>query len=241
MSLDLGKLQAVVFDYGNTLIEYGPKQFHEQLRRLRLTLEDLYGPFELEKLKMIRDRQIVQVFHNDLRDNDFAEVAAELIAGLYNIEPDAAGVQAVMDSRYQAFVDAVYLPDGVAELLTRLKQRYHVALITNYPCVRSIQDSLTKIGLDKILEAVVISGEIGYVKPHPLPFEDVCRQLSVPAAACVYVGDNWLADVQGAKRNGFQAIHTSQYTPYEQFEPQPGDFQPDARIKHLAELKQMLA
>ena len=64
--------------------------------------------------------------------------------------------------------------------------------------------------------------------------------LVVPAAEVVYVGDNWLADVQGAKRNGLKSIWTQQYLPYENFQAEAGDHQPDAIIQHLDELAALL-
>jgi len=64
--------------------------------------------------------------------------------------------------------------------------------------------------------------------------------LGVAPEECVYVGDNWLADIQGAKRIGMKAIHITQHAPYEQFHPEDSDHEPDARIEHLSELPGML-
>ena len=64
--------------------------------------------------------------------------------------------------------------------------------------------------------------------------------LGLSPAACVHVGDNWLADIQGAKGAGLQAVHTTEHVSYQDFEPQPGDLEPDARIGALAELEALL-
>jgi FMN phosphatase YigB (HAD superfamily) len=61
--------------------------------------------------------------------------------------------------------------------------------------------------------------------------------LELEAGQCVYIGDNWLADVQGAKGIGMRAILTTQHVPYEKFERREGDHEPDARIGHLGELE----
>ena len=55
-----------------------------------------------------------------------------------------------------------------------------------------------------------------------------------------HLGDNWLADVQGAKRLGMQMIRTMQYEAPERFDPQPGDFEPDAVIEHITQLREIL-
>ena len=87
---------------------------------------------------------------------------------------------------------------------------------------------------------VVISADIGYVKPHAKPFESMLSQLDLSPSECVYIGDNWLADVQGAKRMGMCSILTTQYVPYESFEPSEKDHSPDIRIDHLNELEKLL-
>ena len=56
----------------------------------------------------------------------------------------------------------------------------------------------------------------------------------------VIVGDSWLADIEGAKRIGMQAILLTQYAPYEQPNQSVGDYQPDASISCLAELETLL-
>jgi putative hydrolase of the HAD superfamily len=125
----------------------------------------------------------------------------------------------------------------VLELLGKLQTRYRLALLSNYPCGRSIRDGLAKLGLAEFFACIVVSGEVGFVKPHPRPYELMLEGLGLNADQCVYVGDNWLADVQGAKGVGMRAVLTTQHVPYERFEPKEGDHQPEARIGNLAELE----
>jgi FMN phosphatase YigB (HAD superfamily) len=86
----------------------------------------------------------------------------------------------------------------------------------------------------------LISGDVGYVKPHAKPFEAILNLLSLRPKECVYASDNWLADVQGAKRMGMYSILIEQYTPYESFDPVNGDHNPDVTIKNLNELEELL-
>ena len=201
----------------------------------------MFGHCDAQKLKTVRDRQLVAPYQNDFVENDLAVLCHELIETLYEVTPEEAHVQQLMEVRYQSFVDVVAVESRVLELLERLRTRYRVALLSNYPCGRAIRDSLERTGLAPQFEAVVVSGDVGYVKPHPTPFEALLQALKLPAADCVYVGDNWLADIQGAKRLGMQAVHTTEYQPYERFNPEPGDHEPDARIGHLDELEALLS
>lgn len=232
--------KALCFDFGNTLIEFGPKQIAHQYATLEEVMTELFGYCDSKRLKTIRDRQIVAPFSNGYRENDIRSLCEELIRGIYNIIPEEIHVNMLMQTRYESFVHIVELPDGVRLLLDKLRKRYRLALLSNYPCSRSIRDSLAKIGLFEMFEAVTISADVGYVKPHARPFETLLSQLGLFPSQCAYVGDNWLADVQGAKRIGMSAIFTTQYIPYESFKPAEGDHAPDARIGHLNELEELM-
>ena len=86
----------------------------------------------------------------------------------------------------------------------------------------------------------MVSGDLGLVKPHPVPFLTILDQLGVKASRAVIVGDNWLADVQGGKQAGLQAILTTQWESPENLPRRTGDIEPDATISHLTELEGLL-
>ena len=240
MPIATDKTKALCFDLGNTLIEFGPKQVAYKNDALEELLEELFGFCDSERLKAIRDRQILAPYENGYRENDLAAVCDELIREAYDVEPQPEHVQALVRNRYETFVHIVELPEGVLPLLDKLRQRYQLGLLSNYPCGQSIRDALDKTGLTEMFEAIVVSGEVGYAKPHPTPFETLLGQLGRSPSECVHIGDNWLADIQGAKRLGMGAILTTQYVPYESFEPHEGDHPPDVSIEHLDELEELL-
>ena len=240
MNISFSHIKALCFDFGNTLVEYGPAQVAYQYKKLVNTLTDLFGRCDSEHLKTIRDRQMVAPFSNGYRENDLRSICEELISELYRIIPEKDQIDALMEERYNAFVDVVTLPDDVPPLLHNLSRRYRLGLLSNYPCGRSVRDSLKKIGLSDVFESIVVSGEVGFVKPHTQPFETLLNELGLSPSECVYVGDNWLADVQGAKQIGMMAILTTQYVPYGTFEPSEGDHAPDVYIDHLEKLNELL-
>lgn len=234
------RIKAILFDYGNTLIEFGPSQIKVQYAALEKELGRMFGYCNSSHLKDIRDRQALAPFTSGFRENDLKSITEELIREIYNIVPKESQINALIQARYKSFVNVVKLSSDVLQLLKRVNKRYRLGLVSNYPCSRSIQHSLMKLGLSDILEAVVISGDVGYVKPHAKPFKAILNLLSLRPKECVYVGDNWLADVQGAKRMGMYSILIEQYTPYESFDPVSGDHNPDATIKNLNELEELL-
>lgn len=237
MNLEIDKIKAICFDFGNTLIEFGPKQVAYEYAALHKALQDQFGPCDPDLLKSIRARQIVAPFSNGYLENDLRTICHELIVGIYNIQPNYSQVEKLMQTRFDTFVQVVELPDGVRTLLKKLRKRFVLGFLSNYPCTKSVLASLNKIGISDLFESITISGDVGYVKPHAKPFEVMLSQLELYPAECVYIGDNWLADVQGAKRVGMHSVLTTQFTAYEKYEPAEGDFSPDMRVKHIQELE----
>ena len=241
MTLDTSKIKAVIFDYGNTLIEFGPEQVQIHHNALLATLSELFGPCDKEKFTTIRKRQILAPYETDkFIENNREGICKELIEELYGITPDEKQIKCMLDKKHKTFVNSVKRPDFVIPLLQNLQKHYRLAFISNFPCLQSVVGSLKKLELFDIFESVVVSGEMGVVKPHPAIFERSLEELNLDPEDCVYVGDNWLADIQGAKRIGMQAIHTTQYVSYENFQPFDGDFPPDAVISHLNQLEKIM-
>lgn len=56
------------------------------------------------------------------------------------------------------------------------------------------------------IEHVIISSEVGWRKPAPEFFAAVCRIVGLPADQILYVGDDLVNDVQGAKSAGLRAV-----------------------------------
>ncbi|MEW6026331.1 MAG: HAD family hydrolase [Planctomycetota bacterium] len=240
MALILDDIKAVVFDLGNTLIEFGPRQIKHFNEALERTLAGMFGACDRARLAEIRDHQMAAPYRNGLKENDRKNITIELIRNLYDIQPSEEQVDTLLTVRYNTFLEVVELPNNVLPLLNDLSKCYRLALVSNYPCGKSIRDALGKIGLEGRFETIVVSGEVGYVKPHPLPFETMLKRLDLAPKQCIYVGDTWLDDIQGAKRIGMQAIHTTQYVPYKTFPPSEGDRQPGAVIGHIEDLRRLL-
>jgi len=240
MNSDFTKTKAICFDLGNTLIEFGPRQIAMQYECLTTKLTEMFGSCHAAKLKEIRDVQIVAPYSNGYRENDVEECCRELIEGIYPLTATDNQVKELAEERYRTFVDIIELSDDILPLLQDLGKRYRLALLSNFPCSRSIRDGIEKLGMTPHFDAIVVSGEIGWVKPDPRPYQALLDQLKEKPADCLYVGDNWLADVQGAKGMAMQSILTTEHLPYERFEPNSGDHQPDAKISHISELRDLL-
>ena len=239
MHAEFANTKVICFDLGNTLIEFGPRQIAKQYKGLTSKLTKMFGSCDTAKLKAIRDRQIVAPYHDGYRENDVEDCCRELIEGIYQITATEAQVRELAEERYKIFVEIIELSDVILPLLTDLAKSYRLALLSNFPCSRSIRDGVEKLGMTQFFDAIVVSGEIGWVKPDPRPYQVLLDQLQSDPSECVYVGDNWLADVQGSKGMGMNSILTTEHLPYEKFERKAGDLEPDKTIARISELREL--
>lgn len=236
-------VKAVIFDYGNTLIEFSRTQVMYCDMALANTLDRLFGKHDLAKFAEIRNRNRLAPYSGnppEYKENNMVEICTGLVRELYGLEPSPEQLAEILRARFDIFVKVVQAPDGVPELLKKLGRKYRLGILSNYPDGNAIRQSLANIGLAKFFRAVVVSADLGLVKPHPIPFLTVLDQLGVKPSQAVIVGDNWLGDVQGGKQAGLQAIHMTRWESPENLPRRPGDLEPDAAISNLAELEDLL-
>lgn len=230
----------ILFDYGNTLISFGPAQQKAQRDAMQAVLYQAFGSCDTVQLETLRKEQVLRPYRNGYVENDWDAVCREVIETLFPGKAQDALVAKLQNARFHAFLESVHVAAPVVRLLEELQQRYRLGLLSNYPCARSIRDSLDALGLSSFFDAIVVSAEVGRVKPHKDAYHAILREMAVEASDCVYVGDNWLADIQGAKRMGMRAVYLQEHTPYETFAVQDGDHEADATIDVLAALPEAL-
>ena len=63
------------------------------------------------------------------------------------------------------------------------------------------------LGISEFFDAVVVSGAVGVRKPDRAIFELACESIGVKPANGIFVGDNPVSDIEGAKLAGMYAIY----------------------------------
>ena len=243
MPFNKKSIKAVIFDYGNTLIEFGKTRIMYCDAALANTLDRHFGKPDFAKFSEIRNRNRLAPYSGnppDYKENNMVEISANLVRELYGVEPSPEQLADILHTRFAIFVKVVQAPAYAVDLLKKLGRKYRLGILSNYPDGNAIRQSLANTGLDKFFRAIVVSGDLGLVKPHPVPFLTTLDQLGVKAGQAVIVGDNWLADVQGGKQAGLQVILTTQWESPENLPRRTGDIEPDATISHLTELEGLL-
>ncbi|MBD8162212.1 pyrimidine 5'-nucleotidase [Erwinia persicina] len=92
--------------------------------------------------------------------------------------------------------------DGAVELLTALKGRVKMGIITNgFTALQ--QARLERTGFLGVFDLLVISEQVGHAKPHPAIFDHALNQMGNPARDRVLmVGDNPDSDILGGINAG---------------------------------------
>ncbi len=88
------------------------------------------------------------------------------------------------------------------DMLAALRRKgYRLALLTNGNS-RLQRGKLRHLGLEDAFDCVLVSGEVGADKPDPKIFQLCAQALGLEPGQMAYVGDNPMADVQGAYNAG---------------------------------------
>ena len=97
------------------------------------------------------------------------------------------------------------VPEDAQRLLPALKQEgYVLALLSNRdkPFVEEAQ----ALGIAPFFDLLLAGGEVNMWKPEPYLFAHACQRLHLAPAEALYIGDNYFADVIGARRAGLQPV-----------------------------------
>lgn len=97
------------------------------------------------------------------------------------------------------------LAQDAEKILTKLQQEgFRLAVISN----RSdpFDEQLEDLGIGTFFEFSLAAGTIDAWKPNPLIFQYALTKMNVNPEQAVYVGDNYFADVVGARNAGLKPI-----------------------------------
>ena len=97
------------------------------------------------------------------------------------------------------------IPQDVRKSLPQLKESgYLLGVISNRD--KPFQDLLNDHGIGEFFDFSMAAGEVNVWKPDPGIFEHGLRRVNLPAREVIYVGDNYYADVVGARAAGLQPV-----------------------------------
>ena len=119
-------------------------------------------------------------------------------ADLQLLERLAVDYIKVLPNNNQLFV-------GAHEILEHLYVNYKLHIITNG--FNEVQyEKIKNSGLTKYFDQIITSEAAGVKKPNPIIFEYALEMTKASSAESMMIGDNWEADIMGAKDAGLDVI-----------------------------------
>ncbi|WP_413207679.1 HAD family hydrolase [Rhodospirillum sp. A1_3_36] len=115
-------------------------------------------------------------------------------------------VPPLLETYLFAFAQYAQPVSGCREALRSLKARgISLGIVTNGR--EDLQSAvIAALGLDDLMDVVVILEEAGVKKPDPRIFSMALDRLALSAPECVFVGDHPESDIRGAKAVGMRAL-----------------------------------
>lgn len=219
-------LQAISFDFGNTLVPVRHEELRGVVEETGRRIVERCGPFTLEALLAVWAEERARQFAEDVPEFREVEIPQRLVRVLARLRGFAAppagrrwdDVAAAERSTPEEvdwathvysrqFVERVSVPDNVGPMLGRLAGRFRLGVLSNWPLAATIDRYLEAAGWRSALSAVVVSQRVGVIKPHPGIFRAAEEALGVAPGAILHVGDDWAADIIGAKQAGWRAAY----------------------------------
>ncbi len=196
----------LLFDFDHTLFDTTASE-----RQAFATLMGEIGVAEWEAAlppyQAINQRLWRAAERGEITPDDIAELRFAEFNTLLGITADPAA----MGARFRQLLGAHgELYPGVPELLDSLAASAELALVTN--AISEVQRArLARLGIEAFFAAIVISTEIGEVKPSPRFFDIAFDLLDrPPRAEALMIGDNLTSDIAGGVAAG---IDTCWYNP----------------------------
>lgn len=220
-------LEAITFDFGNTLVPVDRAGLAAVVDQTTRAMAERLGPFDPRTVGAIWAEERERQFREEVprfREVDLAQRVVRVLArlrGLAAPPPDVPWDDATAASRStpdevgwtvdrysRTFVDSLAQSPGTTDRLARLSAGYRLAIISNWPLAATIDRYAEAAGWLPYLAAIVVSQRVGVIKPHPAIFGAARTALGEPAPGRIlHVGDDWTADVVGAKRAGWRAAY----------------------------------
>ena len=204
--------KAVIFDMGNTLVDYFDRSgwpavldeaiaaSADYLRRQGVTVVDA-DTLAARVAARRGERTDCQV-----------QPLIDRLADIFSLEGEQA--RRLEDGLCRAYMGPVFacarVYDETPEVLAALRQRgIATALLSNSPWGSPAElwhEEMARLGLQGTLDLMVFCGEVGWRKPDRRAFDYVLERLRRTPAECLFVGDDPRWDVEGPQAIGMDAV-----------------------------------
>jgi FMN hydrolase / 5-amino-6-(5-phospho-D-ribitylamino)uracil phosphatase len=224
------KVRAICFDLDNTLWDVWPVIMRAEQKMYDFLAQRYPRVVANVTIEMMRSaREQTAAAYPQMR-HDFSFLRKQT---LRDHAREFGYAEAMAEEAFDAFIQARNEVDLYADVLPALEQlhtRYRLFTASNGNA------DLGQIGIAHFFERTIAARQVGALKPDPAIFHKVIEGTDLQAHEVVYVGDDPLLDVVGARGAGMQAIWIDRHG---------GEWPPEIEpavhtVRSLTELTQLL-
>jgi len=212
-------INAVLFDWGETLILV-PNMVNTIERHIAC-LEQLYCEPRTDGGVVLRDFKVpwprfreayaeatctqIRRSHETRREHRFEDrfLNALELAGVTQVPSDFE-LAHLVDRFGNYIVREARIIDGVMQVIPELAKHARLGVVSYYPSHRIVSETLKQFGLRQYFSTVVVSGKLGWLKPHPGIYQHALEQIGARPQETVFVGDDLDNDIIGPKALGMR-------------------------------------
>ena len=205
------KIKWVFFDLDDTLFDFAKSSL--------ISLEKLWREQDIIRQKFATPESFIDEYHiHNSRMwelHESGKITSEFLKGerfRLTIAPERDDeeiqkISRMLNDRYLYLLGECDAPvKGAKELLQHFSKKYMIGVLTNG--FNEVQyRKLINSGLDRYIQRVVISDEIGVQKPDTRLFRHAESETGATAETSIMIGDNPKNDIQGALDAGWSAIY----------------------------------
>ncbi|MHA1583156.1 MAG: HAD family hydrolase [Candidatus Baldrarchaeia archaeon] len=206
-------IKAVLFDFIGTLAhlkhpkkaeETAFKSAHKSLIKngVKITYQEFktaYFKLRSETLKILLDEELKEV---NLCDR--FSMTLKLLG--YDLLPEDKIIVETADAFFSEYFKALKLDENTIPVLKELKEKYILGIVSLLMYSPPLQKFLDKHNMLDFFDVIVTSADVGYRKPHPKIFLAALEKINVKPLEAVFIGDDPIRDVLGAKNVGMKTI-----------------------------------
>ena len=205
-------VEAVLFDYGRTLVTftYPKERLLEVIERFRPAIAEATG-MPAQQAERIME-EVLMPLEAVIERPDEDEVSYfELYSDAWSragIELPGALLYEILDAEQQVWDDVAEVDPEAPRLLRWLGDRgIKRAVCSNAPFPPEMMlRQVEKNGIAAYMEAVVFSSRLGRRKPAPEVFRATLGAVGVEAERAIFVGDRVREDYEGPRSVGMRAV-----------------------------------
>ena len=196
----------VIFDMFDTLVklrsDIGKYDILEVLHRMYLQ------EYDFDDVRTLYD-EIVDKLISERRSEDLEIVFVEILEYIFDgLDMSGHDLAEVEDQVFHGSDFVSHMP-GAKDTLEFFKRNgYKVAVLSNsYFLESTLVRCFENLGLYDLIDEVVSSADILYMKPRKEAYDTVLERVGAKASEAFFAGDNPVNDYDGPKSHGMTPIH----------------------------------